>query len=164
MQSRKKQPYWKSGVWLSLRGRERTLIKRGQGGGFCVGGNVLFFDLVGGYMEIVCCVASGSLSDGPQWPLCLLEFTFVVSPFLEVWEDFIGSFLTNRRDERSFLGLGWKKTVDCISGALSVLHSSGSLTAEEASCLVMGQPRGEAQVARRHNHMSQLGSGSPTPL
>lgn len=61
MQKEAQETYQKSGMWLSLGSREEVFIKRGQGGGFGIGGNVLFLGLVGGYMETVCCVTRGSL-------------------------------------------------------------------------------------------------------
>ena len=55
------------------RRRGGTLIKRGRGGGFGVGGNVLFLGLVGGD-----CLPSGMAPDDPP---CLLVFTLFYSAF-----------------------------------------------------------------------------------
>ena len=52
----------------SFWGREEgTLIKRGRGGGFDVGGNVLFLGLVGGYMETVCHLAWSLMTPYVSW-------------------------------------------------------------------------------------------------
>ena len=59
--------------------REGALIKRGRGGGFGVGGNVLFLGLVGGD-----CLPSGMAPDDPHVSWCS-HFSTVPSPWIVWW-------------------------------------------------------------------------------
>lgn len=132
--------------------REGALIKRGRGGGFGVGGNVLLLGLAGGYVEMPLMT--------PHVCWCSHLCT-VPSPLSCV----MNSFLMNRCDERPCLIWGWKrKTMASLLDAFSVLLPLRSAAMSSLQMRPQSQLTGWLQPEERWARGTQLSDArAPDP-